>query len=115
MTTWPSTPPGDCPFEQSDVFSGLTFTGRHAEYTGADTWYPSWAADDALYSPWTDGNIDWPIEKGWDTNNFQCSSDARNATNKGSGLSGTGQARIIGSNPIDLKIENLGIHYASST
>jgi hypothetical protein len=113
MTTWPSTPPDDCPFELSDVFTGLTFTGRHAEYTGADTWYPSWATDDALYSPWTDGNIDWAIEEGWDTGNFQCSSDARNPTNKGSGLCGTGQARITGSDPLNLKIENLGINYAS--
>src|SRR5450432_541347 len=113
MTMWPSTPPDDCPFELSDVFTGLTFTGRHAEYTGADTWYPSWATDDALYSPWTDGNIDWAIEEGWDTGNFQCSSDARNPTNKGSGLCGTGQARITGGDPLNLKIENLGINYAS--
>jgi hypothetical protein len=33
----------------------VAFTGRHAEYTGADTWYPSWANDGNLYSPWPDG------------------------------------------------------------
>ena len=43
----------------------LDHAGRHAAYTGADTWYPSWASDDILYSPWTDGNIDWPILGVW--------------------------------------------------
>src|ERR1039457_5949012 len=40
---WPSTPPVGCPFQKSDTLVGVGFTGRHAEYTGADTWYPSWA------------------------------------------------------------------------
>src|SRR6266849_2188731 len=110
---WPSNPPADCPFEASKDLTGVIFTGHHAEYTGADTWYPSWATDDNLYSPWTDGNIDWPIEQGWDVTNFQCSSDGRNPVNKGSGKSGTGQARIVGSDPLNLTIENLGVHYAS--
>ena len=52
MRVWPSNPPADCPFEQSNAIKALAFTGRHAEYTGADTWYPSWASDDVLYSPW---------------------------------------------------------------
>ena len=51
-----STPPADCPFQKSDSIA-VKFTGRHAEYTGADTWYPSWASDGNLYSPWTDGNV----------------------------------------------------------
>lgn len=110
---WPSQPPSDCPFERSQAITGLAFTGRHAAYTGADTWYPSWGADDILYSPWTDGNFDWPVEQGWDVTNFQCSSDGRNPTNKGSGLSGTGQARIFGDDPLNLTLENLGVHYAS--
>ncbi|MCU0780195.1 MAG: hypothetical protein MUF04_03720 [Akkermansiaceae bacterium] len=41
----------------SGSFGGVEFTGRHAEYTGADTWYPSWAADGNLYSPFTDGMV----------------------------------------------------------
>ena len=113
LKVWPSQPPADCPLSASTAFTGIAFTGRHAAYTGADTWYPSWASDDNLYSPWTDGNFDWPIEEGWDPTNFQCSSDGRNPSNKGSGLSGTGQARILGSDPLALTIENLGVHYAS--
>ena len=54
---WPSEPPADCPFPPSETLKGLRFTGRHAEYTGADTWYPSWASDGNLYSPWTDGDV----------------------------------------------------------
>ena len=40
--------PEECPFEKSRVFAGVGFTKRHAEYTGADTWYPSWAKDGKL-------------------------------------------------------------------
>jgi len=45
---WRSEPPADCPFKSSTSLTGVEFTGRHAEYTGADTWYPSWAADGCL-------------------------------------------------------------------
>ena len=30
-----------------------------AEYTKANTWYPSWASDGDQYSPWTDGVVEW--------------------------------------------------------
>jgi len=52
---WPSEPPQDCPFEQSKELVGILFTGVHSDYEVADTWYPSWASDGNLYSPWTDG------------------------------------------------------------
>ncbi len=55
--TWPSEPPPDCPLTRSPDFVEVGFTGRHAAYTGADTWYPSWAADDRLYSCFTDGRV----------------------------------------------------------
>jgi hypothetical protein len=80
-------------------------------YTHADTWYPSWASDDNLYSPWTDGNFDRPIT---DVQAMDCSSDGRNQTNATyGGKSGTGNARIVGDAPLNLKVENLGIHYAA--
>lgn len=31
---WPSTPPEDCPFPQSESFSGVEFTGRHGDPHG---------------------------------------------------------------------------------
>jgi hypothetical protein len=54
---WPSEPPAGCPAAKSEAATGIVFTGRHAEYTGADTWYPSWGADGRLYSPFTDGSV----------------------------------------------------------
>ena len=75
-------PPAGCPFPKSDTLVGVGFTGRHAEYTGADTWYPSWAADGNLYSPWTDGNV----------NGLGSGSGGENAT--------TGHATILGDDPL---------------
>jgi len=105
---WPNTPPSDCPFPQSEALSGLAFTGRQASYTNADTWYPSWASDGALYSPWTDGCFgEWhPL--------IDCSSKAGDPTNAGrDGRSGTGHAKITGDDPMALTVENLGVDYAS--
>lgn len=87
---WPSSVPEQCPFPQSSQFAGITFTGRHQEYTQADTWYPSWASDGNLYSPWTDGRI----------GPERCSSGGENAR--------TGQAKIVGDDPMNLTIVSLG-------
>ena len=54
---WKADIPADCPFERSPSLTGVRFTGRHSDYTCGDTWYPSWASDGNLYSPWTDGRI----------------------------------------------------------
>jgi hypothetical protein len=83
---WPSLPPAHCPFPPSKDLTGLTFTGRHAEYTGADTWYPSWAADGNLYSPWTDGTV----------NGLHSGSGGAKAT--------TGSATILGEDPLNLTV-----------
>ena len=87
---WPSVPPEDIPFEQSKELVGIVFTGIHSDYRVADTWYPSWASDDNLYSPWTDGQTD----------GMRSGSGGRNAT--------TGQAIMIGNDPLNLKIKALG-------
>ena len=52
---WESPIPLDCPFPRSPSLTGLFFTGRHSDYRCGDTWYPCWASDGNLYSPWTDG------------------------------------------------------------
>jgi hypothetical protein len=83
--------PTDCPFKASGSLIGLVFTSRHAEYAHADTWYPSWAANDNLYSPWTDGSV----------NGLGSDSSGRNAT--------TGCATILGSDPLKLKVVNQGV------
>jgi hypothetical protein len=88
---WPSEPPENIPFEQSKKLVGILFTGVHSDYRMADTWYPSWASDDNLYSPWTDGTTD----------GMKSSSGGPNAT--------TGQAVMIGDDPLHLEIKALGL------
>ncbi|MGO9114629.1 MAG: hypothetical protein ACLP9L_35890 [Thermoguttaceae bacterium] len=92
---WPSQPPKDCPFAASQALTGIRFTGRHAEYVNADTWYPSWASDGNLYSPWTDGNV----------NGLGSNSDGDGAT--------TGHATIQGDDPLHLNVVNQGIFKSS--
>ncbi|MEO8391635.1 MAG: hypothetical protein ABI700_01455 [Chloroflexota bacterium] len=110
MVTWSSNPPEGCPFEPSERIQSVTFTGRNAVYTRVDTWYPSWAENDILYSPFTDGLFN--PEAGDQA--VKVSSDCRNAWNqtRADGFSGTGQARILGDDPLNLTVENLGIRYA---
>lgn len=99
----PSIIPSDTPFERSRDIGGIAFTGRYANYTTADTWYPSWASDGNLYSPWTDGNIHGIYEVGEVP---ECHSS------RGKGY--TGQARIEGDDPMDLTIVSLGKHHSPS-
>ncbi len=90
-----SSVPDGCPFVQSSQFTGITFTGQHKEYTNADTWYPSWASDGNLYSPWTDGHI----------GTEGCNSGGANAR--------TGQAKIMGADPMNLTVVSLGTRAGS--
>jgi hypothetical protein len=71
---------------------GIAFTGRHIGYAHADTWYPSWASDGNLYSPWTDGSV----------GDVKSGSGGEKAT--------TGCATIVGDDPLDLKIINVGVY-----
>jgi len=103
--SWASTPPADCPFLQSENFKSIEFTGKYRNYTNADTWYPSWAEDDALYSPWTDGYILDPQH--YETFNYEHPGFACNSLDYMGRKAATAQARIIGDNPLDLTIENI--------
>jgi hypothetical protein len=87
---WANEIPEDCPFERSEDIKKVVFTGRYANYTGADTWYLQSAPDGNMYSPWTDGNMD----------GFSVNSNIRSQS--------TGQAKIIGTDPVNLKFKNLG-------
>jgi hypothetical protein len=89
--TWPSAIPADCPFPRSTNLTGVHFTGRSRAYRAGDTWYPSWADDGNLYSPWTDGGLEGMVSG---------SSHGENAK--------TGHAVMIGDDPL-----NLGIHNTS--
>ncbi|WP_146398994.1 DUF4185 domain-containing protein [Planctomycetes bacterium CA13] len=83
----------------SERFRGVEFSGRYANYTKADTWYPSWASDGHLYSPWTDGTIG--------KMDFVWSAKGKDAE--------TGYARIEGDDPLDLKIADWGTRVASAS
>ena len=87
---WENSIPDDCPFERSKDLSKVVFTGRYANYTGADTWYLQSGGDGNLYSCWTDGEMD----------GFATNSNIRS--------NAVGQARITGHDPINLKFENIG-------
>jgi hypothetical protein len=85
---WPSKPPPGCPFAPSRELTGVLFTGVHSDYRCGDTWYPSWASDDNLYSPWTDGVTD----------GVSSSSAGESAA--------TGNAVMKGDDPLKLEIRN---------
>ncbi len=88
--TWHDTPPGGCPFPQSSNFANIRFTGRHIEYEGADTWYPTWATDGNMYSPYADGNV-----RGHELACY-------------GGNPETGNIKIVGDDPMNLNIIYLG-------
>ena len=92
---WPVSNAAECPFLKSKEITRIEFTERFVNYTKADTWYPSWASDGNLYSPWTDGSI----------RNVRAFSGGTTAS--------TGHARIEGENPFHLEITNLGTSKAS--
>ncbi len=68
---WPDNQPEDCPFPESKEITKIVFTGRYANYTQADTWFPMWAADGNNYSPFTDGLVDGYMSIGHYTNMFE--------------------------------------------
>jgi hypothetical protein len=99
---WKSEVPADCPFQQSKELTGIKFLGIKSGFHFGDTWYPTWADDGRLYSPWTDGSC-WRLDGSWENSN---SGDGEHAT--------TGQAVIEGDDPLSLKVFSLGINQASS-
>lgn len=99
--TWKSEIPAGCPFQQSQLLTGVKFLGVKSGFHVGDTWYPSWASDDKLYSPWTDGSC-VRLDGSWE--------------NSGSGdgdYSTTGQGVMEGDDPMDLEVYSLGLNKAS--
>lgn len=101
---WPTRTPAGCPLAQSTDFAALGFTGRFANYGNADTWYPSWGADGRLYSPFTDGTVDWVKADG-----------SVEKVRSGSGGAGAvvGHAVIEGDGVLNLKVIEPGVIAAS--
>ncbi len=93
---WESPVATPCPIPRSEKFRGLYFTGRHREYAHADTWYPSWASDDAQYSSFADGYV---LDASGNKVAAACD-QGFNAT--------TGFAKIVGDDPLQLEVTALG-------
>lgn len=97
-TQWTSTPPADCPFPRSTELPGILFN-RHASQHFCDTWYPSWAADDALYSPFMDGIL---LTPGF-------TQEVIGAANAVTVPARTGWAKLLGNDPMNLEVVDAGI------
>lgn len=91
-----NTPPAGMPFARSTALPGLLMTGRTTSYHFADTWYPSWGQDDALYSPWQDGSLLTDPYNGLSTAAWAQPAE-------------TGWARITGDSPLNLTFTNAGV------
>lgn len=78
--------PTDSGLTLSKEFGGVSFTGRYASYTHADTWYLTSASNGAMYSSYTDGSVNG--EPGWSPNP-RC-------------------AKVVGSDPLDLRVSVVG-------
>jgi len=95
---WVSEIPEGCPFEQSKEYTGVKFLGIKSGYRYGDTWYPTWAENDTLYSPWTDGRtmrLDGYkdiSQSGIDPVHIQ-----------------TAQGVIVGDNPLTMKAYSIGL------
>ena len=90
---WPSQPPASCPFRKSTEITGIGFTGRHVHYDLGDTWFPSWAADGKMYSPWTDGAVNGV--------------KSMSALIWGQKVATTGYATIMGDDPLHLRFTDV--------
>jgi hypothetical protein len=113
---WASEPPEDCPFEQSTDIVGVALTENYRHYRMkngsyfADTWYPSWAANDTMYSPWTDGPCP-RLDGSWDLSQsgyINYDKEKVYNTPKQPLQATTGQAVMAGDDPTDLHIYSLG-------
>lgn len=100
---WPdSGPVKNIPFPKSEDLLGFEYLpNANAQYGGADTWYPSWAADGNLYTPWTDGTV----------NGVRSGSGGKPASGWNST---TGYATVTGDDPFKLNVTKVGL-FTSST
>lgn len=100
---WKSETPADCPFEQSKEFTGIRFLGLKSGFHYGDTWYPTWASNDTLYSPWTDGTS--KRSDGYSDESSSWDGKLHNFT---------GQGVITGNDPANIQAYSIGIYKSPS-
>ena len=101
---WESTPPEGIPFKQSEEFKKIKFLGNSRHYQTGDTWYPTWASNDILYSGVTDG-----VTEGMKTGSGGYT--ARGTYDENGELlkkANTGNASLEGDDPLNLKVTAIG-------
>ncbi len=108
---WKSEPPPDCPFERSHELTGIEFLGFHSDYKFADTWYPSWAGDGNLYSPWTDGPV---FSDRSNSDSLTADPQSFGGFRAVPGKATTGQAVLMGDDPLHLMVKSLGTVHADA-
>lgn len=101
---WPSEIPDDCPFEPSGDFNAIKFLGIKSGYRYGDTWYPSWASNDTLYSPWTDGATTMRLDGHFDLSH---SGAGPHRNQSATGI-------ITGDDPMTLKAYSTGVFLSRS-
>eukprot|EP01006_Ploeotia_vitrea_P034405 TRINITY_DN65748_c6_g6_i1.p1 TRINITY_DN65748_c6_g6~~TRINITY_DN65748_c6_g6_i1.p1 ORF type:complete len:405 (+),score=2.05 TRINITY_DN65748_c6_g6_i1:14-1228(+) len=96
--TWPSAVPTNCPYPKSTLFTSISFFNQ-ASYplTHADTWFPSWASNDNMYSSWTDGLVYTPGTH----KEVRCYSSLKQRAD-------TGTAVLEGDYPLNMTVTPLG-------
>jgi len=100
---WKSETPAGCPFEPSKELTGIGFLGIKSGFHYGDTWYPAWASNDTLYSPWTDGT----------TKRSDGYSD-ESSSGDGKLHNFTGQGVMIGDDPTSIQAYSTGIYKSPS-
>lgn len=127
---WPDNPPEGCGFTQSEDIKRIRFTGRYANYTGADTFYPMWAPDGNQYSAWTDGfiwtnrSVDWveckytnpgremePINS-WTSDYTKYPQLYHSHSNVDPTCIGI--SKIVGNSPLNMNVQSLGKLYSGN-
>ena len=97
---WQNQAPQGVPFPPSQDLVGFQyqlFGNAVTPGIGADTWYPSWASNDLMYSSWTDGVVD----------------GVRSGSGGGAHAI-TGFATITGSDPFNLTLSNVATYAESA-
>jgi hypothetical protein len=86
---------------------GITFTGSHREYTRADCWNPSWAADGNMYSCFSDGVVDNVLPDGSKERIHAIGNKDANVKQLGRTDADNGVGKIVGDDPLNLTVTAL--------
>jgi len=112
-TVWPNQPQAGIPWPKSaDLLGWEYLSGANPGYGGgdhfkrsADTWFPSWAADNLLYTSFTDGSVHDDATGGVVRSLSVGRAPSYNST--------TGSAVIVGDDPFQLNITRVATVTAS--